>query len=87
MLCVKREAFEHEHEVRLLFQDLILKRSEGDFTLFDFDVNAICDDVVLDPRLDEAQVVAFREDYFSCRMPLPVSQSPLYRPPKFVISL
>ena len=34
LLCVKREAFEHEHEVRLLFQDLDPKRSEGDFILF-----------------------------------------------------
>jgi hypothetical protein len=55
LLCVKRKAFEHESEVRLLFQDLDPKRSTGDFTLFDFDVNAICEDVVIDPEMMAAK--------------------------------
>jgi hypothetical protein len=87
LLCVKREAFEHEREVRLLFQDLDPKRSTGNVTLFDFDVNAIIEDVVIDPRLDEAQVAAFRDDILAAGCTLPVSQSPLYRMPNFTISL
>lgn len=86
LLCVKREAFGHECEVRLLFQDLHPKRSVGNLALFDFDVNAICEDVVLDPRLDEAQVAAFRNDISAAGCTLPVSQSPLYRSPDFTIS-
>ena len=87
LLCVKREAFEHEHEVRLLFQDLDPKRSVRDFTLFDFDVNAVCEQVVLDPRLSEAEAAAFRDDILAAGCKLPVSQSLLYRMPNFTISL
>jgi hypothetical protein len=87
LLCMKREGFEHEREVRLLFQDLDPKRSTGKLTLFDCDVNAICDDVVIDPRLDKAQVATFREEILTAGCTLPVSQSPLYRMPNYIISL
>lgn len=87
LLCVKREAFEYEREVRLLFHDLDPKRADGGVTLFDFDVNAICEEVVIDPRLDEACVAAFRNDIKAAGCTLSVSQSTLYRMPNFTISL
>ena len=87
LLCVKREAFEHEHEVRLLFQDLDPRQRKDNVTLFDFDVNARCDEVVLDPRLTEADVKAFGNEIEAAGCTLPVSQSPLYRVPNFTIQL
>ncbi|WP_287183506.1 DUF2971 domain-containing protein [Mesorhizobium sp.] len=87
LLCVKREAFEHEREVRLLFQDTNPKRSDGKAVLFDFDVNAICDEVMVDPRLDDAQVSALTAEIQAAGCTLPVLQSPLYRVPKFTLRL
>jgi hypothetical protein len=87
LLCVKREAFEHECEVRVLFQDLDPKRSTGNAILFDFNVNDICEEVVIDPRLDEAQVVLFKNEIMAAGCTLPISQSPLYRMPSFDIPL
>lgn len=87
LLCVKREAFEHEREVRLLFQDLDPKRSKGPVVLFDFDVNAICEEVVVDPRLEETEVAAFKAEIAVAGCTLPVSQSPLYRVPQFNMRL
>lgn len=87
LLCVKREAFEYEREVRLLFQDLDPKRSKGDAVLFDFDVNAMCEDVVIDPRFDEGQVAAFKDEIAAVGCTLPISQSSLYRAPNFTIRL
>ena len=41
MLCLKREAFQHEQEVRLIYYDVVAKRGDGNVALFDFDVNSI----------------------------------------------
>jgi hypothetical protein len=50
-------------------------------------VNAICEEVVIDPRLDEAQVTALKDDILAAGCTLPVSQSSLYRMPNFAILL
>ena len=87
LLCIKREAFEHEREVRLLFQDLDPKRSSGNVALFDFDVNAICDEVVLDPRLEATQFSELKVEIEAEGCNIPIAQSPLYRVPKFTLRL
>jgi hypothetical protein len=87
LLCVKREAFEHEREVRLLFQDLAPKRSSGPVVLFDIEVNKVFDEVVLDPRLSEAEAAAFSAEIVAAGCTLSISQSPLYRLPKFKLRL
>ena len=87
LLCVKREAFEHEREVRLLFQDTDPRRSTGNVVRFDFDVNAICDEVTVDPRLDAAGVAALKSEIMAAGCTIPVSQSTLYRMPKFTLRL
>lgn len=87
LLCIKREAFEHESEVRLLFQDLDPKRARGAATRFKFDVNTVCDEVALDPRLDQTEFDAMEAEIKSAGCTLPVSQSTLYRAPKFNLAL
>jgi hypothetical protein len=87
LLCIKREAFLHENEVRLLFQDLDPKRACGVAARFRFDVNKVCDEVVLDPRLDQAGFDALEAEIKSAGCTLPVSQSALYRAPKFNLAL
>jgi hypothetical protein len=87
LLCVKREAFEHEREVRLLFQDLDPKRSMGNFVPFDLDVNAVFDEVVVDPRLNETDAAALQAEIKAAGCTRNISQSPLYRVPKFNMRL
>jgi hypothetical protein len=87
LLCIKREAFVHENEVRLLFHDLDPKRGKGVAALFDFDVNAICDEVVLDPRLEAAKFAALKAEIVAAGCKLPIVQSTLYQVPKFTLRL
>lgn len=85
LLCIKRDAFAHENEVRLMFHDTASNRGvDGVFTL-DVDTHQLFDEVVLDPRLDD-----FGEDYIKARLAaagnrLPVRRSDLYRTPSFTI--
>ncbi|MCK1455197.1 DUF2971 domain-containing protein [Bradyrhizobium sp. 35] len=87
LLSIKREAFIHENEVRLLFQDLDPKRASGVAARFGFDVNKVCDEVVLDPRLDQAGFDALESEIKSAGCAIPISQSTLYRAPKFNLAL
>jgi hypothetical protein len=87
LLCIKREAFEHEKEVRLLFQDLDPKRGKDEIVEFDLDVNHVFEDVVIDPRLTPNQVKAICAEIKAAGCSLPISQSTLYRPPNFNIPL
>ena len=87
LLCIKREAFAHENEVRLLFQDIDPKRGQRVVALFDFDMNTICDEVVLDPRLDATKFAALKAEIVAAGCTLPIAQSPLYQMPKFTLRL
>jgi hypothetical protein len=87
LLCVKREAFEHEHEIRLLFQDIDPRRGTDGVALFDLDVNVVCDEVVLDPRLSDADFVETKAQIKAAGCTLPISQSTLYHLPAFKIRL
>lgn len=87
LLCVKREAFAHEGEVRLLFQDVDGTHRADVAVQFDFDVNSICDEVVLDPRLPAKCVDTLTADIQAAGCTLPITQSTLYRVPKFTVNL
>ena len=87
LLCIKREAFQHENEVRLLFQDTIPKRGTGGVVCFPLDVNAVCDDVVVDPRLTDSEALAVERKIRTAGCVLPITKSPLYRAPSFTIRL
>ena len=87
LLCIKREAFTHEKEVRLLFQDAQSKHGSDLVAQFDFDVNAICDEVVLDPRLSDKDGAKLRAEMLAAGCTLPITQSTLYRAPKFTVKM
>jgi hypothetical protein len=87
LLCVKREAFKHENEIRLLFQDVAPRRGVAGVAEFALDVNKVCDEVVLDPRLTDAEATALEGKIKAAGCALPISRSSLYRVPKFTIPL
>lgn len=85
LLCIKREAFQHEQEVRLLFQDIDPKRGATKVFKYKLDPNAIFEEVVLDPRLKDYAAVQSRLVSAGCT--LPISRSTLYQSPHFVIQI
>lgn len=83
-LLVKRNAFKHEREVRLL----CLEKDEGlqDICAYPLDPHALIDQIMVDPRLPFAEVEKVREDIrkrtgFAGR----IKRSLLYAPPSGMI--
>ena len=87
LLCIKRTAFEHEAEIRLLFQDIEPRRGSNGVFQFPLDANLVFEDVVLDPRLNDADAAALNPKLENAGCTLPISRSPLYESPRFVIPL
>ena len=90
LLCIKREAFQHEDEVRLLFQDIDLGRGRlGTNGVFSYPLNPNCifDEVVLDPRLSDSEAQAMTLQLEAAGCTLSITKSELYESPKFVIPL
>ncbi len=87
LLCIKREAFEHEEEVRLLFQDIDPKRGVGKVFKYKLNVNGVFEEVVLDPRLEDSAASAIELKLLSAGCTLPISHSRLYRAPHFIIPI
>jgi hypothetical protein len=50
-LLLKRSAFAHEHEVRLLYVDADRKHVGKEFIEVPMDVNVVIDEIILDPRV------------------------------------
>lgn len=87
LLCIKREAFRHENEIRVLFQDLDPRRGHDGVAEFRLNANEVFDQVVIDPRLPEAQAAVLQKEIEDTGCTLPVTQSSLYRAPKFILRL
>lgn len=91
LLCVKRTAFEHEQEVRLLYHDVTSvgqsKRGNGGLFKFALDPSSLFDEVVLDPRLVDGDAVRIERQLVGAGCGLPISRSPLYQSPSFRIRL
>ena len=88
LLCIKREAFEHENEVRLLFQDVELagsKRGAGGVFKYGLDPHTVFDEVVLDPRLLGPAALVLKQKLQSAGCRLKIEHSSLYQTPRFVI--
>lgn len=85
LLCVKREAFSHETEVRILFQDMEPLRGVNRILTYRLDANDIFDEVVVDPRLNEAEAQALQSDIQSKGYAGKIEHSSLYRAPSFII--
>lgn len=85
LLCIKRTAFEHEREVRILFQDVEGNFKGRDMVLKPFDVNALCSEVVLDPRQSDSDAALLKAELQNKGCSINIRKSDLYRVPKFTI--
>ena len=78
-LLLKRREFEHEQEVRLIYQ-----HSEDvveDWMIFPMNPNLLFDEIVFDPRMSVFSVTAFTNYIRSLGFTNPIRQSRLYRLP------
>ena len=87
LLCIKREAFAHEQEVRLLFQDIEPKRGADKVFRYRLDANAVFEEAVLDPRLKDSQGEDLLSKLKSDGCKLSIWRSNLYKTPHFVIPI
>jgi hypothetical protein len=85
LLCIKREAFMHEAEIRILFQDIDPKKGTKDTLSYPLDANSIFDQLILDPRLTHAEAESLEGDLQHAGCCLPIRRSDLYDAPSFVI--
>lgn len=90
LLCIKRKAFRHENEVRLLYQHIYGNgQHPGTNWVFSYplDPNKIFDEVVLDPRLSDCQEKELTKRLKKAGCTLSITKSDLYKSPHFVIGL
>lgn len=83
-LLIKREAFAHEKEVRVLCYDA-RGRHTGKIAKFAIDPARLVDDVMLDPRLSDADVAAFTSTLRAAGYAGPIARSDLYQLPQLTI--
>ncbi|WP_161804127.1 DUF2971 domain-containing protein [Komagataeibacter europaeus] len=86
-LLIKRSEFSHESEVRLLFNDQGKQFLQDGIATFDFPVNDIVDDVLLDPRLDRGICFAHETMFRKIGFMKPIERSKLYDAPKLIINI
>jgi len=85
-LLIKREAFTHEREVRVLFND-VHDTIKGPVAIFPFAGGSLVDDVMLDPRLDLSMVRTISTAFKSAGYTGTIQQSHLYRSPAVSIPI
>lgn len=85
LLCIKREAFQHEAEVRILFQDHEPRRGVDGSFAYALNPNAVFEEIVLDPRLEDAQAAEVQRELQEAGCAIPARQSDLYQAPHFTI--
>lgn len=87
LLCVKRDTFIHENEVRLLFHDFDnAKQGTNGLFFYPLNANLIFDEAILDPRLNAVDCATQEADLVNSGCTLKISQSTLYQVPAFKIS-
>ena len=90
LLCIKRDTFRHEKEVRILFQDNDFfnpKRGKNGVFGYPLDPNSLFEEVVLDPRSDDSQVADTTAKLVAGGCRLSIRRSQLYQAPTFTIEL
>ena len=88
LLCIKRDVFEHEKELRILFQDVDNgkgKRGVEGVLDYHLDPNVVFEEVVLDPRITEQQEDVQKTELKNLECNLLVRKSKLYQSPSFEI--
>lgn len=87
LLCVKREAFAHEDEIRLLFCDAEPRQGDGKVYRYPFAANALLASVEIDPRATTADADAMIARLLGEGLTVPAARSTLYDAPSFTIPL
>ncbi|MBS0504216.1 MAG: hypothetical protein JSS55_10530 [Proteobacteria bacterium] len=87
LLCVKREAFAHEDEIRLLYCDVEPKRGDGTVYRYGFDPNTVLSSVEIDPRMPQRDADAVISQLRLEGLTVPAARSTLYDAPSFTIPL
>ncbi len=87
LMCIKREAFAHEAEVRLLFCDLETKTGLNGVRPFPFHPNTRLRGVVVDPRLSQQDAETMMKDLTKGGLTVKIERSTLYDAPSFTIPL
>lgn len=87
LLCFKRDSFQHEKELRLLYQDMPSPSQRGSNGIFkiSLDPNSLFDEVVLDPRQPDPDAATLATRLRAAGCHLPIRKSNLYETPKFII--
>lgn len=84
-LLVKRRAFEHESEIRVLYFD-DRKSEGGKLFRYKIDPYQLIDQIMLDPRLSTKKISALKNEIRDrTAYPGPIRRSLLYKPPEEVI--
>ena len=86
-LLMKREAFSHENEIRLLFQDAEGKFRGKDVAMFPFPWETVITGVALDPRWSESEFRTEQQKLTDLGCTFPIIQSDLYKFSPTVIRL
>ncbi|MEP6833416.1 MAG: DUF2971 domain-containing protein [Gemmatimonas sp.] len=82
-LLIKRNEFEHESEVRLLFQDFDHRDQGVIARAFAIDANALVEEVVLDPRWSSQEAAAVSQQLKASGFKGEIHHSQLYHIPEF----
>lgn len=80
-LLVKRPAFRHEREIRLLFTPHDFHNFKERIVRYPADVNVLVDQIMLDPRMDEARAEVLKRKIQDAGFSGSVKRSLLYAPP------
>jgi hypothetical protein len=86
-LLVKRPAFRHEREVRLLLVSQEPKRPSGDLFSYEVDPNFLIDQIMIDPRMSFSEGKSLKEKIRrTTRFHGSIKRSLLYGPPPILAS-
>ena len=86
-LLMKRDAYDHEKEVRLIFRAGNDYDTQQDLYRFSIDPNDLIEEVILDPRLTADQCAARTREIRALGFPNAIRQSTLLLPPQYTIGL
>lgn len=86
-LLIKRREFEHEREVRLIFYDAEDQFKGQPLWSVAIEPDEVFEEAVFDPRMPAMDVVEWTRRFRAAGFHGPISQSTLYRPPSWEITL
>lgn len=84
-LLFKRKAFEHENEIRLLFNSKFKGEKDPSFYPYSFNPLELIDDIVFDPRIEYSEFKRHKKNLIQLRFEKKIVKSTLYDVPEFKI--